>query len=536
MTVSKSLPRPRQRRTVGAKTRLRVECFETRMLLSVDVVGVMEGTNSNNSSCGCTPPDTAGAAGPYHVIETVNSAYAVYDKTSGALISRTSLRTLFTPLGGVQSLSDPVIVYDEFTGQFVIAVLDYNQSARLSRLDVAISNDYDPADGFYMQRYDMNDGVGSFDFADYPKMGYNADAYVISMNMFPTGGSFHVDTLSIDKTNLTGYRKIVPGSHSTMTPSVMHGSNPGDPMWFVETGSGTNMKVVQMTNLLSSNPNYTTYTVAVPSYSSPPSAGQPGGGGIPTVGSRVLDAAYNGGLLVGAHTIGSGGIARARWYEFDTTTPTPTLVQSGTIDQGPGVYTYFPTIEINSELDLGMTFIESSSSEYMSMYVTGQSVYDYGSGTMQPPVVTHPGTSHYGSSRAGDYSGISVDPADGYTFRAANEYKGNAGWNTGVAGFGVSPNFYGPAPGRIAVAASTQRLLATPSQPAPTSTAVPSRAAESERAAIERLFAATRETPAFLAAPVIRDENSTSEPTWEDLSLGVDPFGARPGIAWPCVR
>jgi hypothetical protein len=106
-----------------------VEVLEARTVLSVDVVGVMEGTNSSNSSCGCTPPDPAAAAGPNHVIETVNSAYAIYDKASGSLVTRQSLRSLFTPLGNVQSLSDPVIAYDEYTGQFVLGVLDYNRSA-----------------------------------------------------------------------------------------------------------------------------------------------------------------------------------------------------------------------------------------------------------------------------------------------------------------------------------------------------------------------------------------------------------------------
>src|SRR5262249_50842569 len=142
----------------------------------------------------------------------------------------------------------------------------------------------------------------------------------------------------------------------------------------------------------------------------------------------------------------SGGRALARWYEFDSTTATPSLVQSGTIDQGPGVHTYFPTIEINDEGDLGLTFIESSSSEYMSMYVTGQSFYDSGSGALQTPAQAFAGTSIFSNGRAGDYSGISVDPSDGYTFWAGNEYKGDASWNTGVAGFGVSPNLKGSAP------------------------------------------------------------------------------------------
>src|SRR5262249_49613898 len=160
------------------------------------------------ASCGCTPPDPSGAVGQDHVVQTVNSALAVYDKYTGTRLSLTSLRTFFSPLGSVQSLSDPVITYDEQYGRFAVGVLDYNQGARLSRFDFAASNDSDPTHGFTFRRYDMQDGVGSFDFADYPKMGWNADAYVVSFNMFPTGGSFHVDTLSIDKATLQGILKV----------------------------------------------------------------------------------------------------------------------------------------------------------------------------------------------------------------------------------------------------------------------------------------------------------------------------------------
>src|SRR5262249_7458949 len=97
--------------------------------------------------------------------------------------------------------------------------------------------------------------------------------------------------------------------------------------------------------------------------------------------------------------------------------------------------------DINANDDLGMTFMESSSSEYLSMYVTGQTVFDT-PGTVQTPVVTHPGTSNYTSTRAGDYAAITVDPNDGATVCAANEYKGNAYWNTGLACFNLS--FPGP--------------------------------------------------------------------------------------------
>ena len=46
------------------------------------------------------------------------------------------------------------------------------------------------------------------------------------------------------------------------------------------------------------------------------------------------------------------------------------------------------------------------------------------------------------SSRTGDYSGIAVDPSNGLTFWAINQYYGpdiNNIWNTWVASFKVAP-------------------------------------------------------------------------------------------------
>jgi hypothetical protein len=86
-----------------------------------------------------------------------------------------------------------------------------------------------------------------------------------------------------------------------------------------------------------------------------------------------------------------------------------------------------------------MTYMESSSAEDVSMYVTGRTVNDP-QGTMLSGTLVKAGTSQlYGYFRAGDYSGIGLDPADGMTFWVANEYKGNSFWNTYVASFQATP-------------------------------------------------------------------------------------------------
>jgi hypothetical protein len=424
--------RPRQGRNT---IRPGVETLEARTLPSANLFTSLDGTNYNSSSCSCYPPDTTGAVGPTVVIEDVNSALTIFNKATGALMSRQALASFYAPLGGVLSLSDPVIFYDDLAGRFVIADLDYNQTSQ-SRLDVAFSNGPDPANGYTYQRYNMNDGIGGFDSADYPKGGYNADAYVFSFNMFPNGGGNHVDTLAIDKTNFANsFRVNVGSTHFTLEPARMHGANPGDPLWLTETGTSTSIHVVKMTNILSASPVLTTSNITVPSYSQEPNPQQPGGSGIVTFDTRLLNAAYSNGLLVTGHTIGSGGLSQARWYEFDTTGSSPTLVQSGNVFRGSGIYTYFPTLEINAEGDIGMTFMESSSSEYMSMYVTGQLAGDAGSGVMELPAEVFPGTSVYNIPRIGDYSGMAVDPSDGLTFWAFNQYAGTSLWNTAIGGF-----------------------------------------------------------------------------------------------------
>jgi hypothetical protein len=417
-------------------------------LLSVDVSLAVPGLGYADTNCTCEPPDTIAAAGPTTVVEMINSAIAYYDKDTGVRTFKQEMNSFFSPLGGVLTLSDPVVVYDELAGKFAVGMLDYNTTNR-TRFDFAVSNDADPTDGWTYARYDMNDHVGgSFDFADYPRLGYNADAWVVSFNMFPGLANVfdHVQTLSIAKTDLTGYQYVVPGgtSHFTMAPAAMHDARPGEPMVFVEAArapSATAIQVDQLSDELSDVPTLTSTSIPVTPYSNPPHAAQPGSVAINTDDDRIFNAALRDGLLVAAHTVAAGtDVTHARWYEFDMTGPTPTLHQSGEIDQGPEVSTYYPAIDINTTKTLGMTFMESSPTEDMSMYVTGRTP-SRPAGTMQTPVLTHAGVASYSGTRAGDYSGLTVDPSDGVSFWAASEYKASTTvlWSTGLAHFTVSP-------------------------------------------------------------------------------------------------
>ena len=97
--------------------------------------------------------------------------------------------------------------------------------------------------------------------------------------------------------------------------------------------------------------------------------------------NRMLKAEWQSNRLVCTNTVGlvaSASVSTVGWYEFNTANPAAVMHQEGFI---PGstqdASTFFPSIAIAPDGDLGMTYMESSPSEYLSMYVTGQPVSQY---------------------------------------------------------------------------------------------------------------------------------------------------------------
>src|SRR6516165_3525415 len=130
--------------------------------------------------------------------------------------------------------------------------------------------------------------------------------------------------------------------------------------------------------------------------------------------------------LVAAETVGlaSDSESHARVLEFRTDGASPTLLRQETLDPGAGIFTYFPSVSLRPDGGVGMTYMQSSGSEYMSMYVTGRTAAET---QMEAPVLAKAGETSYTSTfgdnpyRAGDFSGNTVDPTDG-TWWMVNEY------------------------------------------------------------------------------------------------------------------
>jgi hypothetical protein len=458
---SLQIPQRRASRSRGpVPVQLRLEHLESRTLLSVKVQLTAEGMNAQEACGGCYPPDPDIAAGPDYVVGTTNIAISFYNKNDGSRVFFQSLRTFFAPINPGATLSDPVVTYDDLSGRFYVGILDISFGSQRSFFDIAVSNTSNPLDGFTeMHKVETTQTLadGQKVWSDYPKLGFNADAVVVTVNMDlfsdPIGTNpDHGQVIVFDKSTLldgdpntlTLYRSDRPGPVYAPDPATMHGSKPGDPLYFVQEVTrfgGDSIDVIQMTDVLTDNPTYTDTIIPVNPYDKPPRAVNPDGS-AETFESFFLNADWRDNRLVATHDIGVDGIVRARWYDFSTAGNEPSLNQQGDINHGPGIYTYFSAIAIAPNGDLGMTFEESSTTEYVSMYVTGQSAGDR-LGKMQRPVATHPGTGAYRVTRAGDFAGISVDPNSDNLFWAENLYKNTDTrivWQTGIALFHVTPH------------------------------------------------------------------------------------------------
>src|SRR5262245_20038877 len=105
--------------------KLSVEKLEDRTTPSVTLGVSVDGMNTTNNSANVQPPDPIAAAGPFHVVEMVNSAIEVFNKSGNVTKAPQPLLTFFSNHID-RNQSDPFVFYDELGGKFVAGVLDFS--------------------------------------------------------------------------------------------------------------------------------------------------------------------------------------------------------------------------------------------------------------------------------------------------------------------------------------------------------------------------------------------------------------------------
>jgi hypothetical protein len=190
------------------------------------------------------PPDTNGAVGATQYVQWVNAEFAVFDKSTGALVSGpTPGNAIWAGFGGpCQNFNDgdPIVQYDKIANrwiltQFVVSSQPYQQC-------VAVSTTSD-ATGTY-HRYAFSFGNN---FPDYPKLGVWPDAYYISFNMFLNGQIFNgasacamnrIAMLNGNKSSIVCFQQ--KQSIASLLPADMDGTiqpKAGEPGFFATLGA-----------------------------------------------------------------------------------------------------------------------------------------------------------------------------------------------------------------------------------------------------------------------------------------------------------
>jgi len=395
-----------------------------------------DGIDFLGASCFLYPPDTNAGVDNNFVVQTVNCQIRIFDKTTGVILLDEPLQTFF----GAFSVGDVYVVYDDTADRWYVSAFDSNATG----LFLAVSVDGNPLHGF-LPTYHLTDLGG---FPDYQKLGFNKDAIFISYNDFGSGGAA-ATIVSIDKAAALSGTLIHFISHPAfqfraMPPAQMHGDKTGGVEWFVSTDggeiSGSSIRVTKLTNYLSDSPSFTYTSLPVTPYHNAGLADQPGGSVTTFPNTTTTQVQYSNGHLVTAMASGTEPdtfmtYPKGLYYQVDLSGGAPTLLQQGVIDPGPGVAVQMPSVDEDSRGNLGLTWMESSSSEYLSMWIGTLDT----AGNFAASVAAPGGGFFRVSDRIGDYSTTVLDPSDGRTFWSANEYIEDDGasdiWRTHITSF-----------------------------------------------------------------------------------------------------
>lgn len=393
------------------------------------------------------PPDPTLCVGPNHIVEMVNSEIAFINKSGQiefqAILGSQGNPGFFECVGAEDFAIDPRCIYDHYENRFVVLCLEVYFSPPETYLTLAVSDDDDPNGVWFKYRTDAAYLVnGTANFADYPTLGYDENGYYITGNLFGISDfSFRgISYRTIEKTPLLSGQPIVVNDTITTNPglfTVQMAQCFGDsalPIG-IAFNSNTQATLVGLDDPFG-NLDVITTPVSIPFFN-PGDGANNNGSFAATLGGRAMNAHIRDGKLYTCHTVAFSGRDVARWYEFDLNGwpngTNPDLSQSGDIDLGPGIETFFPAIYSNNNGSVAVTYGRSSQNEFISVNASGRNADDP-TGTMSEMFQFEVG-SVAAQGRYGDYFDIAIDPLDDLTFWAVGQTQESFGWNTVVNSF-----------------------------------------------------------------------------------------------------
>ncbi len=437
-----------------------------------------EGVSNLNNR---VPPDTQGDVGPRHYVQWVNLSLAIWDKNGNLLYGPVNGRTLWSGFGGIcetHDNGDPVVVYDGLADRWLASQLAFDWPGNFHEC-IAVSETGDPTGAWY--RYDFPWSPTTLN--DYPKFAVWPDAYYMAVNQFDGGtqgwrgqaaAAFERDRMLLGQParmvvfDLYG---VNPG-YGGQLPADLEGPIPppaGTPAWFVEVdddGWGWPADLLQLWKFHVdwSDTSLSTYglagdpdavidlTAAGLSFNSDlcgyarACIPLPGGNKVDALSDRLMwHLSYRNLVshetLVANHTVDVDGLDHAgvRWYEIrGLDTSVPFVAQAGTVAPDAD-HRWMGSLATDGAGDMALGYSVASATTYPSVRYVGRLAADPPGAMPRTEATLAAGAgSQNGAVRWGDYSAMSVDPADDCTFWYTQEYYAASSaysWQTRIGAF-----------------------------------------------------------------------------------------------------
>jgi hypothetical protein len=395
------------------------------------------------------PPDTNGDVGLTQYVQWVNTYFAVFDKSTHELQLLAPGNTPWAGFGGDcqdRNDGDPIVQYDQLADRWVLT--QFTRAAPYMQC-VAVSTSGDATGSYYRYAFSYGDS-----FPDYPKLGVWPDAYYASYNMF--GSTFlGAQACAFDRAAMlvgadaTQQCVLLTNYGGSLLPSDLDGSTlppAGSPAYYLNFT--TNTLQMWRFHVDWANPANSGLSGPTALPVAPFSTACNGGGAcIPqpdttqplhSVGDRLMyrlayrHFADGHEALVVNQSVSVSGVTSVRWYELRNANGhtmangTPVVYQQATLSAADGMHRWMGSLAMDHDGNIALGYSASSATSYPSIRLTGRLASD---GT---------GSQLQNLSRWGDYSAMTVDPADDCTFWYTNEYlktNGTWNWNTWIASF-----------------------------------------------------------------------------------------------------
>lgn len=405
------------------------------------------------------PPDPDLAVGPRHVVTTVNTRVAFFDKFSGVKGFDQSLGKdgFFTlPANVDYFLSDPRVVFDKGSGRFYLSMMEVQYGTKRSFLHLGVSKTSDPYKGWHTYRFESTATEdGQKHWMDFPMLGFGRDGIVLAGNLFPfasnaAGWGSRVATIRKSSV-LSGGSAVIHFFNEKASFGIQpmrHNEMAVDRVYAVSSRYLNALQVYCWRNLAGIptmqkliEPPATNHQVLMVNPMEPPAAAPSAKGRyLDSIDGRLLGTYFRGGRLYSAQAVAQSSTVKRpqiRWYEILTNGwPTngsqiPKIRQKGVVTAPVGAAFTIPQIAANRDGDAAMVYTRASGSIVADIMASVRRANDplHSMGT---PTVLHTsfggffGTSTNPSkpTRWGDFFGLTVDPTDELSFWAAGQYSG----------------------------------------------------------------------------------------------------------------